>query len=37
MSDKSASYGEFAVPAVPCVSAVPGRVIASPTVCFFMH
>ena len=30
----------FAVPVVPCelsVSAVPGRVVVSPTVCFFMH
>ena len=40
MSAKSTFYGEFAVPALPCesgVSAVPGRVVVSPTVCLFMH
>ena len=39
-SGKSAFYGEFAVPVLLCesgVSAVPGRVVVSPTVCFFMH
>ena len=39
MSGKSALYGELAVPAVPCesgVSAVPGRVVVLPTVCFSM-